>query len=61
MKNIYSDSDYMTFDDFLARLRKDLNDPDFFAYDLTAPRNEEDYQKLLSIFKEVIASHNKKH
>lgn len=60
MDNLYSDSDFITLDDFLKRLRKDLNDPDFFAYDITSPQSEEEYQQLLSLFKEVMDEQKKK-
>jgi len=49
MDDVYSDSGFITFDDFMKRLRADLNDPDFFAYDLRAPRSEEEYQDYLRI------------
>jgi len=51
MNNPYSDSDFMTFNDFITRLRKDLNDSDFFAYDLRAPKNENEYQDYLTMCK----------
>lgn len=51
MNNVYTDSDYMTFKDFLARLRKDIDDPDFFAFDLKVPENEEQYQDMLKMCK----------
>ncbi|MHC5564980.1 hypothetical protein [Pediococcus acidilactici] len=39
------DNDFMTYNDLILRLRKDLKDPEFFAYDLFVPHDEEEYQK----------------
>lgn len=60
MDNVYSDSEFITFDDFIKRLRSDLNDPDFFAYDLRAPKSEDEYQDYLRICK-YLKTYNESH
>lgn len=54
MFNYPLDSDYMTFREYLARLRKDLNDPDFAVFDDRAAESEEEYQVKLDLFKKVL-------
>lgn len=41
------DNDFMTYNELLLRLRKDLNEPEFLAYDLFVPHDEEEYQEVL--------------
>lgn len=48
------DNDFMTYNDLILRLRKDLNDPEFFAYDLFVPHDEEEYQEVLEITRETM-------
>lgn len=48
------DNDFMTYNDLILRLRKDLNDPEFFAYDLFVPHNEEEYQEVLKSTHEMM-------
>ncbi|HIW72411.1 MAG TPA: hypothetical protein H9875_07280 [Candidatus Levilactobacillus faecigallinarum] len=52
------DSDYMTYEEYLTRLRKDLNDPEFAIIDGRAPENEDEYQTMLGIFKDVLKKGN---
>lgn len=51
------DSDYMTFYEYLDRLRKDLNEPTLHAMEGKAPDSEEEYlnarQALKQIFDKV--------
>ncbi|MFD1455190.1 hypothetical protein ACFQ44_05755 [Levilactobacillus lanxiensis] len=47
------DSDYMTFYEYLNRLRKDLNAPDFSAMEGKAPDSEEEYLNNLKILKQI--------
>ncbi|NVO88907.1 hypothetical protein HWN39_10495 [Lactobacillus rhamnosus] len=47
----YEPSDFMTLEQFVTRVRKDLNDPDLTFYDTPVPRNEEEYQQELKLFK----------
>lgn len=37
----------MTYQALIKRLRRDLNDPLFFAYELPIPHGEREYQDLL--------------
>lgn len=48
------DNDFMTYNDLILRLRKDLNDPEFFAYDLFVPHDEEEYQEVLESTREMM-------
>lgn len=48
------DNDFMTYNDLILRLRKDLNDPEFFAYDLFVPHDEEEYQEVLKSTREMM-------
>lgn len=48
------DNDFMTYNDLILRLRKDLNDPEFFAYDLFVPYDEEEYQEVLESTREMM-------
>ncbi|KJW12836.1 hypothetical protein VC81_03960 [Levilactobacillus spicheri] len=54
MFNYPLDSDYMTFEEYLTRLRKDLNNPDFAVLDDRAAESEEEYQVKLALFKKVL-------
>ncbi|MCI2961056.1 hypothetical protein [Pediococcus pentosaceus] len=42
------DNDFMTYQELIERLRKDLNEPNFFAYDLFVPHDEEEYKEVLA-------------
>ncbi|MFD1455191.1 hypothetical protein ACFQ44_05760 [Levilactobacillus lanxiensis] len=46
---IGKDSDFMTYQEFIERLRVDLNDPDMTIYDGAAPQNEDEYQVMLGL------------
>ncbi|MBM6602862.1 hypothetical protein [Pediococcus acidilactici] len=48
------DNDFMTYNDLILKLRKDLNDPEFFAYDLFVPHDEEEYQEVLESTREMM-------
>lgn len=48
------DSDYMTYSEYMTRLRQDLRDPDFSILDGCAPHNEDEYQTMLSLFKQAL-------
>lgn len=41
------DNDFMTYNQLIERLRVDLDDPTFFAFDLAVPHSEEEYQNSL--------------
>lgn len=43
------DSDFMTYQEFIERLRVDLNDPDMTICDGAAPQSEEEYQTILGL------------
>lgn len=47
----YEPSEFMTLEQFTVRVRKDLNDPDLTFYDAPVPRNEEEYQQELKLFR----------
>lgn len=47
------DSEYMSYKEFIERLRVDLDDPDFFMFDGAAPNDEDEYQTMLALFKKV--------
>lgn len=47
------DNDFMTYNQLIKRLRIDLNNPDFFVFDLAVPHNEEEYQRSLRDMKIV--------
>lgn len=53
MNRMSLDSEYMTFEEFIERMKKDLNESDFSVIDCAAPNNEEDYQKLLELFQSI--------
>lgn len=55
------DTDFITYQELVERLRKDLNDPDFGAFDLAVPHNEEEYQQVLLIMQHVMTEYAKKH
>jgi len=46
---IGKDSDFMTYQEFIERLRVDLNDPDMTIYDGAAPQSEDEYQVMLGL------------
>ncbi|QAR35231.1 hypothetical protein [Latilactobacillus curvatus] len=48
------DNDFMTYEQLIIRLRADLNEPDFFAYDLFVPHNEEEYSQALEDNKKIL-------
>lgn len=52
------DSDYMTYSEYMKRLRQDLGDPDFSILDGCAPHNEEEYQTMLAIFQQITKKEN---
>lgn len=52
------DSDYMTYSQYITRLRQDLGDPDFSIIDGCAPHNENEYQIMLSIFRKITNGKN---
>lgn len=47
----YEPTSFMTLEQFIARVRKDLNDPKVSFMDMPVPRNEEEYQSALDLFK----------
>lgn len=47
----YEPTGFMTLEQFVARVRKDLNDPKISFMDMPVPRNEEEYQSSLGLFK----------
>lgn len=47
----YRDTDFMTMEEFLRRLRLELHDPEFSFLDDSAPHNQHEYDVILSIFK----------
>jgi len=47
MNNFNLDSNYMTFEEFINKVRIDLNDSDFMVFDMPAPKNEKQYQEFL--------------
>jgi hypothetical protein len=56
------DNDFMTYNELLLRLRKDLNEPEFLAYDLFVPHDEEEYQEVLHDTKLMLELlHNRPH
>lgn len=53
--NCYKDNDFMTFAEFMTRLRKDLDAPNLHVSDIVTPDNEEKYQKYLVLFRDILA------
>lgn len=53
--NWMNDNDFMTYKQLIIRLRADLDEPDFFVYDLVVPHNEEEYSQVLSENKQILA------
>ncbi|HIW72409.1 MAG TPA: hypothetical protein H9875_07270 [Candidatus Levilactobacillus faecigallinarum] len=53
------DSDYMTFYEYLDRLRKDLNEPTLHAMEGKAPSSEEEYLNAVKSFRELFAKVDK--
>lgn len=45
------DTDFMTIEEFFKRMQVELNDPDFYFLDGSAPHNQHEYDVMLSIFK----------
>lgn len=48
------DNDFMTYNQLIERLRADLNSPDFFAFDLAVPHNEEEYLECLAYTRKIL-------
>ncbi|MFD1466506.1 hypothetical protein ACFQ4L_10575 [Lapidilactobacillus mulanensis] len=46
-------NEFMTYEQLINRLRKDLDNPGFFAFDLMIPHNEGEYQTSLKDMKVI--------
>lgn len=49
----FNSDGFMTYETLIGRLRVDLEDPNFFAFDLYVPRDEAEYQGLLDDMKKI--------
>lgn len=48
------DNEFISYKQLIDRLRKDLNNPEFFAFDLYVPHNEEEYKQVLESSKRML-------